>query len=80
MSINRKQANCSKYNVSISFLFLYLASAKMIVNTLKRMQKYKFYFEMEGRNGEKVIFKKKKNGFINRKQGTGETETGDGRN
>jgi len=24
------------------------------------MQKYKFYFEMEGRNGEKVIFKKKK--------------------
>lgn len=35
---------------------------------------------MEGRNGEKVIFKKKKNGFINRKQGTGETETGDGRN
>ena len=44
------------------------------------MQKYKFYFEMEGRNGEKVIFKKKKNGFIYRKQGTGETETGDGRN
>ena len=28
----------------ISFLFLYLASAKIIVNTLKRMQKYKFYF------------------------------------
>lgn len=44
------------------------------------MQKYKFYFEMEGRNGEKVIFKKKKNGFIDRKQGTGETETGDERN
>ena len=41
------------------------------------MQKYKFYFEMEGRNGEKVIFKKKKNGFIYREQGTGETQTGD---
>ena len=27
-----------------------------------------------------MIFKKKKNGFINRKQGTGEMETGDGRN
>ena len=44
ININRKQANCNKYNVSISFLFLYLASAKIIVNTLKRMQKYKFYF------------------------------------
>ena len=32
---------------------------------------------MEGRNGEKVIFKKKKNGFIYRGQLTGETETGD---
>jgi hypothetical protein len=30
-SINRKQANCNKYNVSISFLFLYLASAKITV-------------------------------------------------
>lgn len=77
MSINRKQANCSKYNVSISFLFLYLASAKMIVITLKRMQKYKFYFETEGRNGEKVNKRTKKNGFIYREQGTGETETGD---
>lgn len=53
MSINRKQANCSKYNVSISFLFLYLASAKIIVNTLKRMQKYKFYFEMRMGKGKK---------------------------
>ena len=84
MSINRKQANCSKYNVSISFLFLYLASAKITVNTLKRMQKYKFYFEMEGRNGEKMIFKKKKmvllignRGQAKRKQGTSETRTAD---
>ncbi len=30
-SINRKQVNCNKYNVSISFLFLYLASAKITV-------------------------------------------------
>lgn len=44
------------------------------------MQKYKFYFEMEGRNWEKVNKRTKKNGFINRKQGTGETQTGDGRN
>ena len=80
MSINRKQANCSKYNVSISFLFLYLASAKMIVNTLKRMQKYKFYFEMEGRNGEKVNKRTKKNGFIDQEQQTGETRTADWRN
>jgi len=56
----------------------------MIVNTLKRMQKYKFYFEMEGRNGEKMIFKKKKmvlfignRGLVKRKQGTGETRTAD---
>ncbi len=44
------------------------------------MQKYKFYFEMEEGKRKKVIFKKKKNGFIYRKQGTGETETGDWRN
>ena len=48
------------------------------------MQKYKFYFEMEGRNWKKVIFKKKKmvlfignKGQAKRKQGTGETRTGD---
>lgn len=41
------------------------------------MQKYKFYFEMEGKNGEKVNKRTKKNGFIYRKQQTGETETGD---
>ena len=73
INIKRKQANCSKYNVSISFLFLYLASAKITVNTLIRMQKYKFYFEMEGRNGEKVIFKKKKMVFTDRKQLTGKS-------
>jgi len=56
----------------------------MIVNTLKRMQKYKFYFEMEGRNGEKMIFKKKKmvlfignSRLAKRKQRTSETRTAD---
>ena len=43
------------------------------------MQKYKFYFEMEGRNGKKVIFKKEKNGFIYRGQLTSETRTADWR-
>ena len=32
---------------------------------------------MEGRNGEKVNKRTKKNGFIYREQQTGETETGD---
>ena len=32
---------------------------------------------MEGKNGEKVNTRTKKNGFIYRKQQTGETETGD---
>ena len=32
---------------------------------------------MEGRNGEKVNKRTKKNGFIYRKQQTSETETGD---
>ncbi len=41
------------------------------------MQKYNFYFEMEGRNGEKVNKRTKKKGFIYRKQQTGETRTAD---
>lgn len=35
---------------------------------------------MEGKNGEKVIFKKKKNGFIYQGQLTSETRTADCRN
>ena len=48
------------------------------------MQKYKFYFEMEGRNWEKVIFKKKKmvllignRGQAKLVQGTSEIRTAD---
>lgn len=43
------------------------------------MQKYKFYFEMEGKNGEKVNKRTKKNGFIYRGQQTSDTRTADWR-
>lgn len=43
------------------------------------MQKYKFYFEMEGKNGEKVNKRTKKNGFIYREQLTSERRTADWR-
>lgn len=44
------------------------------------MQKYKFYFELRVEIRKKVIFKKKKNGFIYRGQLTSETRTADWRN
>lgn len=42
--------------------------------------KVQILFGNEEGKRKKVIFKKKKNGFIYRKQETGETETGDERN
>ena len=53
---------------------------RLSFNRVNMHAKVQILFGNEEGKRKKVIFKKKKNGFIYRKQRTSETETGDGRN
>ena len=53
---------------------------RLSFNRVNMYAKVQILFWNEEGKRKKVIFKKKKNGFIYRKQRTSETETGDGRN